>query len=63
MRIELPSSGWADAQRAQDDAHTLTLPAQRGLGLGEPLLDPEEEGACLQMVVDLTRPATLTLTL
>ena len=25
MRIELPAPTWADAQRAQDDAHTLTL--------------------------------------
>jgi hypothetical protein len=30
MRIELPSPSWADAAlRAQDDAHTITLPAQR----------------------------------
>ena len=27
MRIELPSPSWADVHRAQDDAHTLTLPA------------------------------------
>lgn len=63
MRIELPSPTWADAPRALDDAHTLTLPQQRGLGVGDPFLDAEEGGVCLQVEVDLTRPATLTLTL
>ncbi|MCG2594933.1 hypothetical protein LZ009_19315 [Ramlibacter sp. XY19] len=33
MRIELPSPSWADVHRAQDDAHTLTLPQQRPLSL------------------------------
>ena len=29
MRIELPRSSWADTvQRAEDDAHTLTMAAQ-----------------------------------
>jgi hypothetical protein len=63
MRIELPSSGWADTQRAQDDAHTLTLPAQRALGIDPLLGRDEEEGACLRVEVELARPVTLTLTL
>ena len=33
MRIELPSNDWADAmQRADDDAHTLTVAAQPAAG-------------------------------
>jgi hypothetical protein len=42
MRIELPSPSWADAaQRADDDAHTLTLaPATNpGWVTGTPLAD------------------------
>ena len=37
MRIELPSTAWADGPHAQDDAHTLTLPAQAAL---HPALHP-----------------------
>jgi hypothetical protein len=33
MRIELPSNAWADAvQRADDDAHTLTVAALPAVG-------------------------------
>ena len=35
MRIELPQTTWAQTHRAQDDAHTLTLPAERPVTLSE----------------------------
>jgi hypothetical protein len=63
MRIELPAPTWADAQRAQDDAHTLTLPAQRALTLAETLLPRvAEDGATARVDARAPSPATLTLT-
>jgi hypothetical protein len=64
MRIELPSTSWADTHRAQDDAHTLTLPAPRPLTLAESLLAAAtEEGAMLQIEVPGLQHPVLTLTL
>ena len=52
MRIELPSTPWADsAHRADDDAHTLTVAP----------LNPEP-GAALRALVPDRAPVTLTLT-
>jgi hypothetical protein len=64
MRIELPSSSWADAHRAQDDAHTLTLPAQRPVSLTDALLAATGEAGDAQRVqVQGPEPVTLTFTL
>ena len=63
MRIELPTPTWADTHRAQDDAHTLTLPAQRPLSLADTLLAAAgEEGASLRTEVGRKSPPALTLT-
>lgn len=63
MRIELPAPTWADAQRAQDDAHTLTLPVQRALTLAETLLPmAAEDGATSRIDARAPAPASLTLT-
>lgn len=63
MRIELPAPTWADAQRGQDDAHTLTLPAQRPLTLAETLLAvAAEDGATTQVDARAGKPVTVTLT-
>jgi hypothetical protein len=62
MRIELPSTPWADAaQRAQDDAHTITLPAQR-MSLTDAwlALAAGEEG--FRVAIAAADPETLTLT-
>lgn len=65
MRIELPQPSWADAQPAQDDAHTLTLPAQRPLALPAALLGelppPDRIGGRIEVLPG--DPASLTLTL
>ena len=63
MRIELPSPSWADAQRAQDDAHTLTLPSQRPLTLAETLLAACDAGGTVRVEVTLLPGPALTLTL
>ena len=63
MRIELPSPSWADAHRAQDDAHTLTLPAQRPLMLTDKLLHACEAGETVCAAVAVQEPVVLTLTL
>ncbi|WP_332826908.1 hypothetical protein [Ramlibacter sp.] len=63
MRIELPSTTWADsAHRADDDAHTLTvapLPAPHWPG-DTWTSDPS---ATLRTQVSADAPVTLTLTL
>lgn len=62
MRIELPSPSWADAaQRAQDDAHTLTLPVQR-LSLTDAWLAWGAGEETLRVAIDAADPETLTLT-
>jgi hypothetical protein len=61
MRIELPSPTWADTQRAQDDAHTLTLPAQR-LSLADSLMAEGEDGASLRVEIAACEPQQMTLT-
>ena len=62
MRIELPHPTWADAaQRAHDDAHTLTIPAA-----GRPLVEswfPTVEGHTFHIEVTAEPRPTLTLTL
>jgi hypothetical protein len=63
MRIELPSPSWADVHRAQDDAHTLTLPEQRPLSLGQPQLLAGAGGETLVAHVAAVQPRELTLTL
>lgn len=62
MRIELPHPTWADAaQRAHDDAHTLTMPAA-----ARPLMEPwfpTAEGQTYRVEVAADRRDVLTLTL
>jgi hypothetical protein len=62
MRIELPSPSWAEVHHAQDDAHTLTLPEQRPLSLGQPQL-LAGAGETLSAHVAALQPRELTLTL
>ena len=61
MRIELPADSWATTHRAQDDAHTLTLPALR-----PPVLvaaaRPEDELLTVRISVHVPEPSVLTLT-
>jgi hypothetical protein len=61
MRIELPSPSWADVHRAQDDAHTLTLPEQRPLSLLPASLLPESESLRTRIAFVQSRELTLTL--
>jgi hypothetical protein len=61
MRIELPSPSWADVHRAQDDAHTLTLPEQRPLSLLPASLLPESEPLRTRIAFVQSRELTLTL--
>lgn len=65
MRIELPSPTWADLHRAQDDAHTLTLPAPRPVSRVESAWRAaDDDGASLRVEVSTQQPAVaLTLTL
>lgn len=62
MRIELPSASWADTvQRAEEDAHTLTVATQPA---------PEwagahwraEPGAALHIEVSDAQPVVVTIT-
>lgn len=64
MRIELPTPSWADAQRAHDDAHTLTVPAQHPPALPHPLPGAwtAGEAAASRVEVPAARPPALTLT-
>ena len=62
MRIELPSPSWADVHRAQDDAHTLTLPQQRPVSLSQAFLLAEGgETQCVRVLPAQPRELTLTL--
>lgn len=63
MRTELPSPSWADAHRAQDDAHTLTLPAQRPAGLVDALRAMAEDGETVRSAIAAPPAVALTLTL
>ena len=62
MRIELPSASWADTvQRAEEDAHTLTVAAQPApdwLGGGW----RAEAGQALRTEVSDAHPVVLTIT-
>lgn len=62
MRIELPSASWADTvQRAEEDAHTLTVaaqPATEWLG-GSWRAEPQQS---LSTSVGDAEPVFLTLT-
>jgi hypothetical protein len=62
MHIELPSPTWADVHRAQDDAHTLTLPQQRPVTLSQAFL-LAEGGETQRVRVAPTEPGEMTLTL
>lgn len=63
MRIELPSPSWADTHRAQEDAHTLTVPEPRALSaLDELLLAVEADGATVRVEIRASAPHALTLT-
>jgi hypothetical protein len=63
MRIELPTPSWADAHRAQEDAHTLTVPEQRTLpALDELLLVADANGATARVEIRAATPRTHTLT-
>jgi hypothetical protein len=63
MRIELPSASWADTvQRAEDDAHTLTVaaqPATEWLG-GSWRAEPQQEA--LRTEVSDAPPVFVTIT-
>lgn len=62
MRIELPSTSWADTvQRAEDDAHTMTVAAQPALDW---FLDAWSANCGLTQRVEVpaTEPQALTLT-
>ncbi|TWO66159.1 hypothetical protein FN976_26830 [Caenimonas sedimenti] len=61
MRIELPADSWASTHRAQDDAHTLTLPALRPAVAVAPTR-PEDELLTIRVSVRAPEPVTLTLT-
>ncbi len=62
MRIELPHPTWADAaQRAHDDAHTLTLPEGGGPLVAEPWCEGDELRRLRVEVANVRQPA-ITLT-
>lgn len=63
MRIELPTPTWAETQHAQDDAHTLTLPALSP-ALPHPLLGAlaAVDSPMVRVEVPAVAPAALTLT-
>lgn len=65
MRIELPATAWADtANRADDDAHTLTMAAHAQPGtewLGS--FWAVEPGPTLHVAVPAAQPVVLTITL
>jgi hypothetical protein len=63
MRIELPSTTWADAaNRVDDDAHTLTLAPTPLPGWVEGTLLPDP-GLTLHVRVPDTDPVALSITL
>jgi hypothetical protein len=63
MRIELPSPSWADTHRAQEDAHTLTVPEPRAVpALDELLLAPGADGTTIRMEIGAAPALGLTLT-
>jgi hypothetical protein len=62
MRIELPSNAWADVvQRADDDAHTLTVAAQPASGWVAGAWQPQPAATLRTEVAALQAPV-LTLT-
>jgi hypothetical protein len=62
MRIELPSNDWADVlQRADDDAHTLTIAALPAAGWVAGAWQPETASTLRTEVAAVPAPA-LTLT-
>jgi hypothetical protein len=62
MRIEMPSNNWADAlQRADDDAHTLTVAARPAVGWVAGAWQPEPAATLRTGVAAATAPE-LTLT-
>lgn len=62
MRIELPAAGsWAVTHRAQEDAHTLTVPTLRPPLLAAPPA-PEDELLTLRVTAQVPQPLPLTLT-
>jgi hypothetical protein len=63
MRIELPLPAWAEsAQRADDDAHTLTV-APSVAADWVAWQWPSEPAPCVRVAVAATRAQPLTLTL
>lgn len=65
MRIELPSTSWADtAHRADDDAHTLTVAAQTASNWAPLQLLPDPPSApSSRTEVQRAQPLVLTITL
>jgi hypothetical protein len=62
MRIELPPASWADtAQRAEDDAHTLTVAAQTTADWVQ-WQWPADPVLSIRVEVPATEPEALTLT-
>ena len=63
MRIELPPASWADTvQRAEDDAHTLTVAAQQSPDWVK-WQWPADPALCVRVQVAASEPQVLTLTL
>lgn len=63
MRIELPLPSWAEAQRAHDDAHTLTVPLQHPHPLPHPIVVAKPDGeqaARVEVMQSAHAPLTLT---
>jgi len=65
MRIELPSTSWADTvHRADDDAHTLTVAAQTASNWAPLQLLPDPPSApASRTEVQRSQPKVLTITL
>lgn len=62
MRIELPSASWADTvQRAEEDAHTLTVAGQTATDWPNAHWRAEE-GAALRTEVSDAEPVAVTIT-
>ena len=65
MRIELPSTSWADtAHRPDDDAHTLTVAAQSASdGAPLQLLPDAQTALSARTEVERGEPLVVTITL
>jgi hypothetical protein len=63
MRIELPSASWADTvQRAEEDAHTLTVATQPATDWLAGTWRAEEAVQALRTEIADAEPLTVTIT-